>query len=352
MSTPARVAAAAVIGVLAVGGALFMLGRPDQSDRRAGPSPTADHRPRSRRATDPIPDRPQRSVHRSVASANVARHLAGCTSRARCATADSVRITFTVPDGWAGAPIRRSGSLPRTIRLPTAPADLRPWTVGWTRPVLTATSRPADPVGRTDASTTSPPRSRRTATSTGRRPSTSRSAATPAKYLELQRPAHLDPPARDDILPVGRPGCTPRDRATMAPLDPRCRWRPRRRPGHTPTPGTSAPAPCRAPGDRGLDPDRSLIPRPHPATRLASSDPRRPVADVLRRPRQHPAQAPHPAPRARRLALRRGAVRRRGVHRPQLAALSRDSADADPQDRAGLDDRASRRPTTAITITG
>ena len=31
---------------------------------------------------------------------------------------------------------------------------------------------------------------------------------------------------------------------------------------------------------------------------------------------QHPAHAPHPAPRARRLALCRGAVRRRGIHRP------------------------------------
>ena len=37
--------------------------------------------------------------------------------------------------------------------------------------------------------------------------------------------------------------------------------------------------------------------------------------------RQHPAPAPHPAPRAGRLALRRGAVRRRGLHRPQLVLL-------------------------------
>ena len=38
MTTPARVAAAAVIGVLLVGGALFMLGRSDQIDR----GPAAD----------------------------------------------------------------------------------------------------------------------------------------------------------------------------------------------------------------------------------------------------------------------------------------------------------------------
>ena len=35
-----------------------------------------------------------------------------------------------------------------------------------------------------------------------------------------------------------------------------------------------------------------------------------------------------------------------------LAALPRDAADADPPDRAGLDDHASRRPTTATTTTG
>ena len=43
----------------------------------------------------------------------------------------------------------------------------------------------------------------------------------------------------------------------------------------------------------------------------------------------------HPAPRARRLALRRGAVRRRGLHRPRSLALPPHAADADPQDRAG-----------------
>ena len=36
-----------------------------------------------------------------------------------------------------------------------------------------------------------------------------------------------------------------------------------------------------------------------------------------------------------RLALRRGAVRRRGLHRPHLPALPRDPADADPPDRGG-----------------
>ena len=51
--------------------------------------------------------------------------------------------------------------------------------------------------------------------------------------------------------------------------------------------------------------------------------------------RQRPAAAPHPAPRARRQPVRRGAVRGRGVHRPQLAALPPDAADPDPPDRAG-----------------
>ena len=50
---------------------------------------------------------------------------------------------------------------------------------------------------------------------------------------------------------------------------------------------------------------------------------------------QHPAQAPHPASRAGRLALRRGAVRRRGLHRPIVAALPPRPADADAPDRGG-----------------
>ena len=62
--------------------------------------------------------------------------------------------------------------------------------------------------------------------------------------------------------------------------------------------------------------------------------------------RQHPAQAPHPAPRARRLALRRGAVRRRGLHRPRLAAVP-----PVPPTRTHriepVGPSSSRRPTTA-----
>ena len=50
--------------------------------------------------------------------------------------------------------------------------------------------------------------------------------------------------------------------------------------------------------------------------------------------------APHPAPRPGRLALRRGAVRGRGLHRPQLAAVPPRPADPDPQDRAGPADQA------------
>ena len=70
---------------------------------------------------------------------------------------------------------------------------------------------------------------------------------------------------------------------------------------------------------------------------------------VLRRPRQHPAPAPHPAPRARRLALRRGAVRRRGVHRPQLAAVPPRPRRPGPTDRAGQRASVSRPPTTTST---
>ena len=59
--------------------------------------------------------------------------------------------------------------------------------------------------------------------------------------------------------------------------------------------------------------------------------------------RQHSPPAPHPAPRARWQPVRRGAVRRRGIHRPQLAPLPPRPADADAQDRDRRPDPARGR---------
>ena len=115
MTTPARVATAAVIGVLVVGGALFILGRPGQSDI-GGPGPTATSTP----STSPTPV-PSASASPSPGpigagplepGQQMAQPFApplgngvchdppqpGCTDTARD---DTICFTFTVPDGWA-----------------------------------------------------------------------------------------------------------------------------------------------------------------------------------------------------------------------------------------------------------
>jgi len=119
MSNPARVAAAAVIGVLAVGGALFLFGRagqPNVGGPSESPSPSAS--PTSSvlasiaAATSPsmvpptaIPDGPL------AAGSYVTTpfHLEGFTAcmippQPGCSESedDSIRVTLTVPDGWAG----------------------------------------------------------------------------------------------------------------------------------------------------------------------------------------------------------------------------------------------------------
>jgi hypothetical protein len=123
MTTPARVATAAVIGVLAVGGALFMIGRLDQTGVGGpGPSPTATASPTPVPSPTPIPspsglpalkEGPLTAgtyVITPFAQAgsdacfdpdsNEAPPLPGCIDTTND---DSIRVTFTVPDGWGGA---------------------------------------------------------------------------------------------------------------------------------------------------------------------------------------------------------------------------------------------------------
>jgi len=124
MTTPARVATAAVIGVLAVGGALFMLGRPGQTGVGGpGPSPT----PVVSVAPSTTPTAPAPSTG-SAAPSNagplalpdgplaagtyVSTPFAPGHPYTSCMTPpqpgcsesedDSIGVTLTVPDGWAG----------------------------------------------------------------------------------------------------------------------------------------------------------------------------------------------------------------------------------------------------------
>ena len=135
MTTPARVAAAAVIGVLALGGALYALG--PVGSGFGGPGPTASPTPSptpvalvdgplaaGRYVTAPFdptwpstfcPDGPG-NCPMGVCVAN----QPGCTENP---ADDKIRISFTLPAGWEGAP-RNSVAL-RSKVVPTGVAGLR-----------------------------------------------------------------------------------------------------------------------------------------------------------------------------------------------------------------------------------
>jgi hypothetical protein len=112
MTTPARVATAAVIGVLVVGGAIFILGRPGQSGVGGpGPTSTPTESPTPIPSATPSPTGPV-GEGPLQAGQNMAKPFAppngngvchdppqpGCSDTARD---DTIRFTFTVPDGWA-----------------------------------------------------------------------------------------------------------------------------------------------------------------------------------------------------------------------------------------------------------
>jgi hypothetical protein len=117
MTTPARVAAAAAIGVLAIGGALFLFGRPGQPNvggpgASASPSasPTSSVPASITAATSTpsngLPDGPLAAgTYVSIPFAP-GKPYTSCMSPPQpgCSESedDSISVTLTVPDGWAG----------------------------------------------------------------------------------------------------------------------------------------------------------------------------------------------------------------------------------------------------------
>jgi hypothetical protein len=118
MSAPLRVAAAAVIGVLAIGGALFFIGRAGESNV-AGPGPSPS--PSASTPASPTPTAPASAAASTpIAMPNgelaagtyvmtpfaPGRLAPGCMTPPQpgCTEAedDSFSATFTVPDGWLG----------------------------------------------------------------------------------------------------------------------------------------------------------------------------------------------------------------------------------------------------------
>ena len=122
MNTPARVAAAAVIGVLAIGGAFYVLRPSGSSVGGPGPTPMPTASPRPTASPTPSPS-PVALTEGSLAAgtyvtmpfgANGEGTLGVCQGQPGCTenpADDTIRISFTVPEGWEGAP-RFSVSLP------------------------------------------------------------------------------------------------------------------------------------------------------------------------------------------------------------------------------------------------
>jgi len=107
MTTPARVAAAAVIGVLAVGAAFLMLGRPGQTGVGGpGASPTATATPTPTASASPALTASPEGQLRAGMYVRTPFLEDGCPTPAQpwCTDGtidDTIRITFTVPDGWS-----------------------------------------------------------------------------------------------------------------------------------------------------------------------------------------------------------------------------------------------------------
>jgi hypothetical protein len=113
MTTPARIATAAAIGVLVVGGALFILGRPGQTgvggpglSPTVGPSSTPNLSPSLRPSPLPVGAIPA-GTYVMAPFAGVDSKVNVCIGQPGCiepaadnVRAESIRLTLTVPDGW------------------------------------------------------------------------------------------------------------------------------------------------------------------------------------------------------------------------------------------------------------
>lgn len=160
MTTPARVAAAAVIGVLVVGGAIFMLGRPGQSGVGApGPTSTPTESPTPIPSATPSPTGPvgegplEAGQHMAKPFAppngnGVCEYVPqpGCSETVRD---DTIRFTFTVPDGWASNDAGAAFTKPATGIVAPTGMVLGFGRGGWLRsdPCIKVDTLPDIPVG-------------------------------------------------------------------------------------------------------------------------------------------------------------------------------------------------------------
>ena len=178
----------------------------------------------------------------------------GCSDTARD---DTIRITFTVPDGWAsndsGAAINKPATgwvAPDGMGLLF---DRGGWL--WSDPCIKVDTVPEIPVGPSvdDFANAIADHPLLDATT----PTNVSLGGYIGKYMDLQLPSDISD-CTFGYLRLGAIDARPGTEPSMAPLDPRRRRRPRRG-GNRGLRGNDSRRPGRAPGDRGLDPDRTLI---------------------------------------------------------------------------------------------
>lgn len=104
MTTPARVAAAAVIGVLAIGGAIYAVNPGGSSFGIGGPGPSPTPSPSPMPVTEesPLPAGRYFVVPFGPGGMDLCYGQAGCTEDP---SDDTMRFTLTVPDGWVGGTV-------------------------------------------------------------------------------------------------------------------------------------------------------------------------------------------------------------------------------------------------------
>ena len=263
MTTPARVATAAVIGVLVVGGALFILGRP-VSPTSAGPARRRHRLRPHRRLLSPgrcrayRPARsgpPEAGQHMAKPFAppngNGAICPAGMQRTARDDTSRHVHRSRRLGSNDSGAAINK----PATGWVAPQGMGLLFGRGGWLNsdPCIKVDLLPDIPVGPTvddfanaladhPSSTLRLPRPFRSVDTAG-----NMWTSATVGYHRL----HLG------LLPLGALDARSGTKPQTASLDPRCRRHPRRG-GNRGLRGNHSLRPGRASGDRGLDPDRTL----------------------------------------------------------------------------------------------
>ncbi len=243
MTTPARVATAAVIGVLVVGGALFILGRPGQSDI-GGPGPTATSTPSTSPTPVPVGQRepvarPDRSRSARAGSTDGAavrtasrewrlpRPASAGMHRYRPGRHDSLHVHRSRRMGLERFGSRDQANRPQVSWRPAGWVSSSTVAAGCTAiPASRSDPGPAGHPGRTDRRRLRQRACRPSSHRTPRLPRASRSVDTVGKYVDLQLPSDIpiSEKFRAEIPKHPAPSATTPGRPRCPRMGPSHRW--------------------------------------------------------------------------------------------------------------------------------